>query len=177
VAFDQGQVQFHRLLDKLPAGAYICDQDGLITYFNQHAARRLAAWNRLSAWFPRAIDGDRRSGRRAQLHAMLLAPEVVGDVPEIRPGAAGNAGATLDVLGVDLPTAAACIRADRGPGDRAASRGYVLTASAADLVSENAADDRADDRSWNVGAAGPIVDDLLALDPAPLLGRADNGMH
>jgi len=39
VAFDEGQVQFHHLLDKLPAGAYTCDQDGLITYFNQHAAR------------------------------------------------------------------------------------------------------------------------------------------
>ncbi|HJU65806.1 MAG TPA: ATP-binding protein [Gemmatimonadaceae bacterium] len=30
---------FHRLLDKLPAGAYTCDAGGLITYFNQHAER------------------------------------------------------------------------------------------------------------------------------------------
>ncbi len=28
---------FRRLLDKLPAGAYLCDVDGLITYYNQHA--------------------------------------------------------------------------------------------------------------------------------------------
>ncbi len=28
-----------RPLDKLPAGAYTCDQDGLITYFNRHAVR------------------------------------------------------------------------------------------------------------------------------------------
>jgi PAS domain S-box-containing protein len=37
---------FHRLLDKLPAGAYTCDADGLITYFNQHAAR---LWGRTPA--------------------------------------------------------------------------------------------------------------------------------
>lgn len=27
----------HHLLDKLPAGAYLCDADGLITYYNEHA--------------------------------------------------------------------------------------------------------------------------------------------
>ncbi len=30
-------LEFRRLLEKLPAGAYTCDSDGLITYFNQHA--------------------------------------------------------------------------------------------------------------------------------------------
>ena len=34
-----GEVQFRRLLEKLPAGAYTCDPNGLITYFNQHAVR------------------------------------------------------------------------------------------------------------------------------------------
>jgi signal transduction histidine kinase len=34
---------FHRLLEALPAGAYTCDADGLITYFNQHA---VALWGR-----------------------------------------------------------------------------------------------------------------------------------
>lgn len=29
---------FHRVLDAVPAGAYICDRDGLITYFNRRAA-------------------------------------------------------------------------------------------------------------------------------------------
>jgi PAS domain S-box-containing protein len=33
----RGEEQFHRLLDNLPAAAYTCDPDGLITYFNQHA--------------------------------------------------------------------------------------------------------------------------------------------
>src|SRR3989442_1603895 len=31
--------EFRRLLDELPAGAYTCAPDGLITYFNQHAVR------------------------------------------------------------------------------------------------------------------------------------------
>jgi PAS domain S-box-containing protein len=38
--------EFHRLLDVLPAGAYTCDADGLITYFNQHA---VALWGRTPA--------------------------------------------------------------------------------------------------------------------------------
>lgn len=33
-----GSHLFHRILDRLPAGAYMCDPDGLITYFNRHAA-------------------------------------------------------------------------------------------------------------------------------------------
>lgn len=34
-----GEAQFQRLLDNLPAGAYTCDTDGHITYFNEHAVR------------------------------------------------------------------------------------------------------------------------------------------
>lgn len=33
----RSELQFRRLLDKLPAGAYTCDPEGLITYFNEHA--------------------------------------------------------------------------------------------------------------------------------------------
>jgi hypothetical protein len=32
-------VEFHRLLEKLPAAAYTCDAEGLITYFNSHAVK------------------------------------------------------------------------------------------------------------------------------------------
>lgn len=32
-----GETQFRRLLEKLPAGAYMCDAEGLITYYNQRA--------------------------------------------------------------------------------------------------------------------------------------------
>jgi signal transduction histidine kinase/ActR/RegA family two-component response regulator len=36
-------VEFRKLLDRLPAAAYMCDSDGLITYFNNHAVR---VWGR-----------------------------------------------------------------------------------------------------------------------------------
>jgi signal transduction histidine kinase len=34
-----GELRFRQLLEKLPAGAYTCDPNGLITYFNQHAVQ------------------------------------------------------------------------------------------------------------------------------------------
>ncbi|MBI3547379.1 MAG: response regulator [Gammaproteobacteria bacterium] len=34
---DKSDLEFRRLLEKLPAAAYICDANGLITYFNQRA--------------------------------------------------------------------------------------------------------------------------------------------
>jgi len=37
------EVEFRRLLEKLPAGAYMCDPNGLITYFNQRA---IELWGR-----------------------------------------------------------------------------------------------------------------------------------
>ena len=33
------ELQFRGLLEKLPAGAYTCDAEGLITYYNQHAVK------------------------------------------------------------------------------------------------------------------------------------------
>lgn len=39
----RGDLEFRRLLDKLPAAAYTCDAQGLITYFNAHA---VALWGR-----------------------------------------------------------------------------------------------------------------------------------
>src|SRR5215831_10839897 len=38
-----GDPEFYHLLEALPAGAYTCDPDGLITYFNAHA---LELWGR-----------------------------------------------------------------------------------------------------------------------------------
>ncbi len=37
--FDGSEQQFRRLFEKLPAAAYACDAEGLITYFNRHAAQ------------------------------------------------------------------------------------------------------------------------------------------
>jgi PAS domain S-box-containing protein len=42
-ASPRGLAEFRRLLDRLPAAAYMCDNDGLITYFNNHAVR---VWGR-----------------------------------------------------------------------------------------------------------------------------------
>jgi PAS domain S-box-containing protein len=39
VALPKGELEFRRLLEKLPAGAYTCDPEGLITYFNQQAVQ------------------------------------------------------------------------------------------------------------------------------------------
>jgi PAS domain S-box-containing protein len=38
-ALPKGELEFRRLLEKLPAGAYTCDPEGLITYFNQQAVQ------------------------------------------------------------------------------------------------------------------------------------------
>ena len=43
---NHNESEFHRLLEVLPAGAYTCDAEGLITYFNQHA---VALWGRTPA--------------------------------------------------------------------------------------------------------------------------------
>jgi PAS domain S-box-containing protein len=51
-----GEWQFRHLLETLPAGAYTCDPEGLITYFNQHAVQ---LWGRA----PKLNDGvDRFCG-------------------------------------------------------------------------------------------------------------------
>lgn len=39
----KGELRFRSLLEKLPAGAYTCDSEGLITFFNQHA---VGLWGR-----------------------------------------------------------------------------------------------------------------------------------
>lgn len=38
-ALRDGESHFRRLLEKLPAGAYTCDAEGLITYYNRHAVQ------------------------------------------------------------------------------------------------------------------------------------------
>ncbi len=43
VARNRVAMGFRRLLEAMPAAAYICDADGLITYFNQRAVK---AWGR-----------------------------------------------------------------------------------------------------------------------------------
>jgi hypothetical protein len=109
---------------------------------------------------------------------MLLAAEGVGDIPVIGPGLAGHVLATLDVLGLHrLPAAVATdVGADRAPCDSATESGDILTASTADLVTENAANYGADNRARNVELAS-FLRDLFLLDPASLLGWSDHRAH
>ena len=53
VAASQDEALFRRSLETLPAAAYTCDRDGLITYFNGHALR---VWGRA----PKLNDPDDR---------------------------------------------------------------------------------------------------------------------
>ena len=41
--FEEHEVPFRQLLDALPAAAYTCDPEGLITYFNRPAVQALGA--------------------------------------------------------------------------------------------------------------------------------------
>jgi PAS domain S-box-containing protein len=52
-ALRRGEAEFRGLLERLPAGAYICNADGLITYYNQRAVE---IWGRT----PRLNDGEDR---------------------------------------------------------------------------------------------------------------------
>ena len=88
---------------------------------------------------------------------MLLAAEVVSDIPIVGSALAGRAGATLDVLGMHLLAVATDVGADRGARDRATGGGDVLAAPAADLVTEDAANDGARDGRRHVGAASILT--------------------
>src|ERR1017187_9589780 len=103
---------------------------------------------------------------------MFHTPEIVGYIPE-RGLAARDRGAFLDVLAVHTASVATTgICTDCCTSDSAAGGRDIVAASAADLVTEHAADDRAEDGAANVGIAA-VFNDLLPLDPAALLGRTD----
>ena len=120
------------------------------------------------------VDSDCRSGRIGGLNAMLLAAESVSNIPVIGSCLAGHILATLDILSLHLlPTTD--VGAHRAPCDSATDCGGIVAASAADLVTENAADDCADYRSGNVELASIL--NLLLLDPASLLRSRDDRAH
>jgi PAS domain S-box-containing protein len=48
-ALSNTHFQLRRFLDKLPVGAYTCDAEGLITYFNQHATQLWGRTPKLNA--------------------------------------------------------------------------------------------------------------------------------
>src|SRR5688500_2821476 len=103
---------------------------------------------------------------------MRLPAEHIRDVPIFWPTAAGHGSATLHVLCVGTTPAAIDVGADGRAADRTEGRSDIVPATAADLVTEHAPEHAADDRPRHVRAV--VADHLLALDPAALLGRADD---
>lgn len=108
---------------------------------------------------------------------MRLTAEDIGHLPIVWTGLAGNAFATLDISsGSFLSTiVSAHVGADRGPCNCAAGRGDILTASAPNLMAENAANDGSDNCPRYIGAT-TLLNDLLAFDPASLFRGTEHGM-
>src|SRR5579862_8026730 len=104
---------------------------------------------------------------------VLDAAEDVAHVP-IFGRAAGGGFAALHVAGFHVAVASG-VGANGAAGDGTADGRCVIAAASADLVAENAADQGAGDRAADVRAV--TLDDLLALDPAALVRRADHGVH
>lgn len=123
---------------------------------------------------------DRHGGSRGggHLHAMRLAAEVVGDIPEVGTGLVGRRFATLDIPGLDgLPAAVATdVGAYCGPCDSPAGGGDILAPSVTDLVAQNATYDGAGNRSGHVDAAS-LLSNFFGFDPASLLGCSKNRAH
>src|SRR4029079_12822290 len=119
------------------------------------------------------VDGHRASRRGNHLHVMLLALEHVRHVPIVGPRRARRTFAALHIVGPHLLRTATDLRAQRTARYGTADCGDVTGASAADLMAENAADDRTGNRSRNIRRA-TILGDLLLLDPASLLGRSNH---
>src|SRR6185369_9658914 len=94
-------------------------------------------------------------------------------VPVVGLRLAGHVFAALHILRRSLT--ASHIGAHRAAGNRAADGGYVIAAPAADLVTEHAADYRADNCAGDVVLAAVL--DLFLLDPAALLGRRHDRAH
>ena len=85
--------------------------------------------------------------------------EIIGNVPILRRTTRGGFAALY--FAVNGTTAVASyIGADCATGNRAADGGDVLAASAADLVAEHAANDRADDRAAHVQIAAGFTDGI-----------------
>ena len=109
---------------------------------------------------------------------MLLSAEVVRDIPIVRPSLR-YIGATLYVLAVHVLSAAATpnVGAQRGPSDSTTDSSDIPSTPAPDLMPENTANYPSRNRRGNVGAVAAILYDLLALNPATLLGLTDDRSH
>src|SRR2546430_6429707 len=121
------------------------------------------------------VHDNRTPGRGRHLHAMLLAAEVVGDIPIFGASRVRYAGTVLHVLRIRRSAVATDVGADRAARNCATDRGHIAAASAADLMAEDATENRTNHGARNIGFAA-FLDHVLALDPAALLGRPDYGV-
>ena len=117
------------------------------------------------------VDGHRGSGTRRHLYAMLLTAEIISDIPVVGAGLAGYIFTALHVPGLRLLLSTTDLGAYCAPCNGATDSGDVVTASAADLVTKNAANDRADNRPGNVDLV-LCLGNLFLCDPAALLGSS-----
>src|SRR5438874_5285063 len=123
------------------------------------------------------VDHDRAARWRAHLHVVIDAAKYIVHFPIIGPRLSFDRCASLNVLAVHLRCAATDIGADRRACHSAAGGRNVPATSAADLVTENAANDGPRDCRRNIGTVAPLFDDLLPFDPAALLRRTDDCAH
>src|SRR5688572_27402143 len=121
----------------------------------------------LRAGFTLSVDSYSGPRGRGHLNAMILSAEVIGDIPVVGPRFARHAGTLLYVLGFCLLACAPDVGANRSACHSATDGGDILTASATYLVTENAANDGANNRTGNIGTATRLRN-LFALDPAAL---------
>jgi len=134
---------------------------------------------------PRSGDDPDRDGDAVGTGLPAGAPAGAGGTaapPPVRPtivlAGTGQRDLAERLLGVPLPAPAPgaylALRHGRPgtrafiPGHRAPRGGYILAASAADLMSEHTADQPADNCTRDVRAAS-VIDDLLAFHPAAIL--------
>src|SRR4051794_13484274 len=103
------------------------------------------------------VDHDRATRRCAHLHVMVDATKRVAHVPIIGPRLSFDGRASLNFLVVYLRAAATHIGADCSACDSAARCRNVATASAADLMTEDAANHRTRDRCRDIGTVAALV--------------------
>src|SRR5213075_779944 len=85
------------------------------------------------------IHGHRVPGLIRRLHAMLDTPRLIGDIPMIGRAARRDGLAATHGVGVTVGTVASHIGADRRAGNSTADGRDVVAASAAHLVTDDAA--------------------------------------
>src|SRR6185312_12814063 len=118
------------------------------------------------------VHQDRAARARHHLHAMLLAAELVRDIPILRLRLGLRILATLDVA--ILRAATARVGADDTAGDRTTGGRDVVAAAVADLVADDSADQRAGDGARHVHVPARPA---FVLRPAPASRLGDDGTH